>query len=60
MNSLAACFDQLDAITESNKRIIDTHVALKEKLVRRNGQKSVLYSQKKNGNGVHKKKTDSK
>ena len=55
MNSLAACFDQLDAITDANRRIADVHVALKEKLVRRNGQKSALYSQKKND---HCKKKD--
>jgi len=49
MNSLTACFDRMDAITEANRKVVDKHVELKERLVRRNGQKSVLYTQKKNG-----------
>lgn len=41
------CLQQLDAITESNKKIINKNIELKEKLVRQNGQKDLLYKKKK-------------
>lgn len=43
--------EQLDAITEANSRIVNRQVAVKERLMRRNGEKSYQYEQKKNGNG---------
>jgi hypothetical protein len=47
--SMVACFEQLDVITASNKKMLERNIELKERLVRRNGEKSALYAQKKNG-----------
>jgi hypothetical protein len=41
------CLQQLDAITESNKKIIGKNIQLKEKLGRQNAQKELLYNEKK-------------
>jgi hypothetical protein len=44
---MVACFERLDIITASNKKMMERHVQLKEKLVRHNGQKDIIYSQRK-------------
>ena len=42
------CFEKLDIITAANNRTVEQSIKLKDRLVRRNGEKSVLYEQKRN------------
>lgn len=44
------CLQRLDTITESNKKIVSKNIELKERLVRQNGQKDLLYKKKKDCN----------
>jgi len=46
---MTSFLQRLDIITETNKKTLERHIELKERLVSRNAEKSTLYLQKKNG-----------
>ena len=44
---MSACMEKMDIVTETNNRLVIKYVALKERLVRRNGEKTALYRERK-------------
>ena len=49
MGEIVTCLEKLDIITSQNNKAIERYIELKEKLVRRNGQKEALYKLQKYG-----------
>jgi len=44
---ISECFERLDIIIASNIKVVEQNVRLKQRLVRRNGEKSALYEKRK-------------
>lgn len=47
IHALAGHFNQFDAITEANNSTLQKSIDLKNKLIKRNGQKEMKYMEKK-------------